>query len=769
MRTNLSEETLKLLAQAKKASICMLDPVIKEELIFRALIDMQHPLWLIIKNKFGLDEIPIKNSISDNLLGNHSDDPDNPDNLKKQKYYFDIANKEAEKDNSRLIEPYHLVKAIFLTNDNDIVKIFKNLGVRMSVITEELNKVSYSDLMDALEKAHIPKPYAPSREALRKTEEYSTILQSDSSPRNDSQTASFGKNLNLLAKDGKLDPVYFRDEEIKTTLEILCRKQQNNPLLVGEAGVGKTAIAEGIAQLIVSERVPDILKNNEIIELNITSLIAGTTLRGQFEEKIQKIIDECARNSNIILFIDEIHMIVGAGGEKGLSDVANIFKPALARGSLRCIGATTTKENNQFIEKDKALKRRFQPIFVKEPTTAQTIEIINKCKDRFEKFHGVTINPEAVKMAVEYADQYIKDKHFPGKAIDLLDHACACEKIDPNSDKIVTAEEIAVLVAKVAQVPITHILGEKTQELSLLEQRLKTRVIGQEEAIRNLVDAIYLIKMGMFINLQKPEGVLLFVGPEGVGKNELAKSLTAALLGDETRMITFDMTEFKDITSINRLIGAAPGYIGYEQESKLVSCIRANPNSIIVMDDIEEAHPDVLSLLKDIFEKGSLTTQDGETVFFSYATFILISNIGVEALKEPDLKNLNYDELCKQIKTTLQHAVEKRFNSSFINTVDKIIYFDPLKREWIKEIVINKIEMVLKRLEARGIRVKISKETEEFLVDKGYSIKFGAQTLNRTIENELLKPLAGYLLSCENKDISVSISKDKKLVFGCRN
>ncbi len=631
----------------------------------------------------------------------------------------------------------------------------------MEVITEELNKISYSDLVKALEKSRIPKIYTPSRESLRRSEQYSFGL------RPYSQLANFGRNLNLLAKDGKLDPVYFRDEEIKTTIEILCRKQQNNPLLVGEAGVGKTAIVEGIAQLIISANVPEVLKNREIIELNITSLVAGTTLRGQFEDRIQGIIEECARNPNIILFIDEIHMIVGAGGDKGLSDAANIFKPALARGSLRCIGATTTKENNQFIERDKALKRRFSAVLVKEPTTAQTIEIINKCKERFEKFHGVKISDEAVKIAVKCADQYIKDKHFPGKAIDLLDNACACEKIDPNSDKIVSEEEIALLAAKIAQVPITHILGQKNQELLLLEQRLKEIIIGQEDAINSLLETIYLIKMGMFINPQKPEGVLLFVGPAGVGKTELAKSLTTALLGDETRMVSFDMAEFKDPMSINKLIGASPGYVGYEQESRLVSCIRSNPNSIILMDSIEEAHPDVLSILKQIFEKGVLTTQDGETVYFSYATFILISNIGAEALKNEDLKNLEYEELCKRVRSVLKTAVDKRFSQAFLNTIDKVIYFDPLKREWMRKIVITKIAAVIKRLEEREIKVTIEEQVNDFLVDKGYSIIFGAKGVNKLIENELLKPLAVYLASCEKKSITVSISKDQKLFFSC--
>jgi len=761
MRTNLSEETLELLAAAKKTSICMMDPIIKEELIMRALIDMEHPLWLIIKNKFGLQDIETKNLISTDLLHNHSDDPDNPENFKKQKEYFDIANKEAKADNSNLIDPYHLFKAIFLMKDNGVIQIFKGMGMHIDEVVQEIEKISYSDLIKVIEKYRSGKPYAPSQKVLRTTEQYYSGLQSGR------ELTQFGRSLNALAREGKLDPVYFRDEEIATTIEILCRKQQNNPLLVGEAGVGKTAIAEGIAQLIVSGNVPANIKDSEIIELSITSLVAGTTLRGQFEERIQHVIDECSKNPNIILFIDEIHMIVGAGGDKGLGDAANIFKPALARGNLRCIGATTTKENNQFIEKDKALKRRFQPVFIKEPTTSQTINILNKCKDRLENFHKVKISNEAVKAAVEYANEYIKDKSFPGKAIDLLDHACAREKIDPNSDKIVTAEEIATIVAKVAQVPITQLLGGKTEELTLLEGRLRERVVGQEDAIKSLVEVMQLTKMNMFIDTQKPKGVLLFVGPAGVGKTELAKSLTTAMLGDESRLILFDMTEFKDATSINKLTGAAPGYIGYEQESRLISCIRSNPNSIIAMEDIDKAHPDVLSLLKQIFERGCLTTQDGETVFFSYATFILISNLGAEVLKEDEFKNLKYEELCKEVKSILVSEVKKRFSASFLNAVDKIIYFSPLKYEWLKQIIRGKIHMILKRLETKDFKVEASEAVEEFLLEKGSSIRFGARYVNKIIENNLLKPLSQYILTCDKKHIFVSISKDKKLSFKC--
>lgn len=762
MITNFSEETLELFARAEEASIGVMEPVINEELIFLALLKSEDPLWIILRSKFQLETALTENSIADYLLKTHADVPSDPDNLKKQKEYFECANKQARKSGSNLIEPYHLLKAVFLTKDNAVISFFKSMGIETKEVLNELDKISYSDLIQIIQKKRSGKPPAPSKEILRTTEQYYTGLQSDA------QLSQFGRSLNVLAKEGKIDPVYFRDEEIETAIEILCRKQQNNPLLVGEAGVGKTAIAEGIAQRIISGNIPSVLRNSQIIELSITSLVAGATLRGQFEERIQKVIEECSKNPNLILFIDEIHMIVGAGGEKGLSDAANIFKPALARGLLRCIGATTVKENNQFINKDKALKRRFETIFIKEPTPEQAGMILDKCKGRFEKFHGVKISDEAVKATVKYASEYIKDKQFPGKAIDLLDHACAREKIDPNSDKIVTAEEIAGIVAKVAQVPITQVLGGKTEEFSLLEERIKNRVIGQDDAVKDLVEMIHLTKMGMFIDSNKPEGVLLLVGPAGVGKTELAKSLCKALLGDETRMITFDMTEFKDPTSINKLTGASPGYVGYEQESRLVSCIRSNPNSIIVMDNIEKAHPDVLSLLNHIFEEGVITTQDGENVFFSYATFILISNIGAEILPEDELKKLGYGELCGSVRAILEKEIHSRLSDSFFNAIDKIIYFNPLKYEWLKKIARDKIQMVLKRLEAKGFKIELDEAIEDFLVSRGYSIKFGARNMNKIIEEELLKPLSQYMISCNKKHIIAGISAHKNISFNCK-
>jgi ATP-dependent Clp protease ATP-binding subunit ClpC len=759
VKTNLSPESQQIILQAKKSSICIMKPVIKEELIMLAFIKLQHPLWLVVKHKFGLEEHILSNIISEDIIKNGADDPDKVYNIKKEEEYFELADSESKKEKSSTIEPKHLFKAIFLSNDNSIQRYLETKGIQKHDLLVDLDKISYADfaaILDKNNKYHTPSPI---RKTIRAAEQYSHDTDSESSLKR------FGRNLNELAKEGKLDPVFFRDEEIQSTIETLCRKKQNNPLLLGEAGVGKTAIAEGIAQLMVAGNIPDIMKGKEIIELSITSLVAGTNLRGQFEENIKRIIDECQQNPNVILFIDEIHMIVGAGGEKGVSDAANMLKPALARGQLRCIGATTTKESRQFLEKDKALKRRFQPVFIKEPTIKQTIGILNKCKDKFESFHKVKINDDAVKAAVEFADKYIKDRHFPGKAIDLIDHACACDRIDPDSDNIITAEKIATIVAKHAQVPTTQLLSGKANELSLLEARLKERVIGQDEVIKDLVEVIHLTKMGMDINPQRPEGVFLFVGPSGVGKTELAKSLTAALLGDESRLVSFDMAEYKEQASTSRLLGAAPGYVGYEQESRFVSTIRSNPNSIILMDEIEKAHPDVLAILKQVFEKGKLSTQDGETVFFSHSTIILTSNIGAEVLKEDELQNLEYTALCKTVKDILEKVVHEKFSQSFLNSIDKMVYFNPINKKCMQKIIDNKIQMIINRLESKGIRLNSDKKIGELLLDKGYSIKFGAKFVDKTIEDHLLKPLTRYMLENNKAEIFAEVAEAGNIIF----
>ena len=755
MRTNFSEESQNLLVQARKCTISRLKPVVKEELIFYALVETEHPLWITMKHKFGLESNPVKNTISSNLIRSGSDDPEIPENIEKQERYYAVSNQVALEDKSPYIDPCHLIKAIFLSEDNCIVRYFQEKGIESSALLELFSSLTYSDMAEAFEKKKKHSDYVPSRQNSKTLNEFYK----------GSDLTQFGRNLNDLAKDGKLDPVYFRDEQINTTIEILCRKQQNNPLLVGEAGVGKTAIVEGIAQKIVTGDVPKILKDKVIIEISLTSLVAGTSLRGQFEENIQKLIKEFEVNSKLLLFIDEIHMIVGAGGEKGLGDAANIFKPALARGHLRCIGATTPKECRQSIERDKALKRRFQQVFVNEPTVDQTIAILDQCKSIFEAFHGVKITDEAVRKAVELANKYIKDRHFPGKAIDMLDHTCARERIDPESNMIIDPEEVAAVVAKDMQVPITQLVVDESEELSFLENRLLERVIGQDSAVHEVVEIVHLTKMGFDIDQKRPEGVFLFVGPSGVGKTELAYSLTTALLGDKSRLIEFNMAEFKEISSINRLLGAAPGYIGFEQESRLASCVRTNPNSIILMDEIEKAHPDIQVLLRKLFEKGMLTTQDGESAYFSHATFILTSNIGADVIDEEALSGLSEEDKKLQVRTSLEKAVKEKFDSDFLNAVDKVVYFDPISVICMKRIILAKIDSVVKRLRSRGYTVNINEKVCDYLLKEGYSIKFGAKFLNKAIETCLMKPLTSYIMSTENKQIDVSFDNDKGILI----
>lgn len=647
MNCNFQQEVRDLISSAKKLSIGHLDPILREELIFLAFIDNHHPLWLILRKKLNLDETVFKNIITNALLRSQLDSPESDINIKKQKEYFGLVSKEAERNSLGEINALCLFRAIFLTT-NAVTDCFIEKGFKMQDILSEIDKISYLDLVDVISHVDRHSNYVPSRKTIGVAESIAQFSDIASF-----SVESFGRDLNELAKKGKLDPVFFREAEIASTIEILCRRKQNNPILIGNAGVGKTAIGEGIAQLIVDGKAPAVMKDMRVVELSLTSLVAGTKYRGEFEEKIQAVIKKCEEDDKLILFIDEIHMIVGAGGDQG-GDAANMFKPALARGTLRCIGATTTAEYHKYIEKDKALVRRFQPVLVKEPTVAQTMEILKKAKNKYEEFHRVTIGDDAIRAACELSDKYIKDRSFPGKAIDLIDHACAKEAINPQSNKVVDGDKIAAIIAKDAQVPITEILSTNSDELNVLGDRLRKRVVGQNEAIDKLVKVICLKRMGMKINEARPEGVFLFVGPTGVGKTELAKSLAEAFLGDESRLSRLSMSEYQEQSSINKILGAAPGYIGHGEESKLLATVRACPNSIFLFDEIEKAHPDVLNILSQICENGVLQSSDGDNAYFNHATIIMTSNIGAEILKG-DAHDCSYSAaLSKQIHTTLK-------------------------------------------------------------------------------------------------------------------
>ena len=617
-----------------------------------------------------------------------------------------------------------------------------------------------------------------------------------------------GRDLTALARQGQLDPVIGRADEIQTTIEVLARRRKNNPVLIGEAGVGKTAIVEGLAQRIVNHEVPEVLRDKRVVELNLNSLVAGSKYRGEFEERIKNVVDEIVEHKDeLVVFIDEIHTIAGAGagGEEGGLDAANVMKPALARGELHLIGATTLNEYQKYIEKDAALERRFQPVFVDEPTVIQAIEILRGLRDTYEAHHKVRISDEAVVAAAELSDRYITNRFLPDKAIDLLDQAAARIRIRSKSrppdlqeleatigtrrremdylssrkrfdeaqalkDEIeelegrlevgtdewrtevgtgsteVTAEDVAEIVSSLTGIPVAELTAEEREKLVGMEQRLHERVIGQEEAVRAVSDAVRRSRAGLTEGA-RPIATLLFLGPTGVGKTELARALAWTVFGDEDAMIRIDMSEYMERHTVSRLVGAPPGYVGYDEGGQLTERVRRRPYAVVLLDEIEKAHPDVHNVLLQVFDDGRLTDGKGRTVDFTNTVIIATSNVGADLIQE-NLRQasqgggLGYEELKEQVSERLR----SHFRPEFLNRIDEIVLFHALDREQIRQIV----ELTLTRLErtARGQGVDLvwDESLLEHLAEAGYQPEYGARELQRLVRNEVESELAREIL-----------------------
>ena len=620
------------------------------------------------------------------------------------------------------------------------------------------------------------------------------------------QLDKYSRDLTKLAREGKLDPVIGRADEIETTIEILARRTKNNPVLIGEPGVGKTAIVEGLAQRIMHDEVPEVLHGKRLIELNINSLVAGSKYRGEFEERIKKVIDEVLSQKNdLILFVDELHTIMRAGGtgEDGGLDVSQIIKPHLARGELHLIGATTLNEYQKHIEKDAALERRFQPVFISEPTVAQTVEILRGLRDRYEAHHKVKITDEAIVTAAELSDRYIANRYLPDKAIDLIDQAAARVRIGITSrppevaeldkkigslkreresaslrkkfeeakaleekieklekkrsetedrwrkEKGVTTSEvkrkhIAEIVSKLTGIPVADLTQEEKEKLLKMRERLHERIIGQEEAVQAVTDAILRSRAGL-TEAKRPIAALLFIGPTGVGKTELAKALAWVVFGDEAAVVRIDMSEYMERHTVSRLIGAPPGYVGYEEGGQLTEVVRRRPYSVILMDEIEKAHPDVHNILLQVFDEGRLTDGKGRVVDFTNTIIISTSNIGSDIIQNnlTATKAKPYDEL----KGELMDMLHQRFKPEFLNRIDEIILFQALTKEQIKLIIGLQLERVKSTTRGQGIELKFTDAVLERLADVGYVPEFGARELKRKIQTEIETPLAREILS----------------------
>jgi ATP-dependent Clp protease ATP-binding subunit ClpC len=639
---------------------------------------------------------------------------------------------------------------------------------------------------------------------------------------------AFGRDLTALARENKLDPVIDRTQEIERVVQILSRRTKNNPVLLGEAGVGKTAIVEGLAQLIIAGNIPEVLRGKRIVVLDLALMVAGTKYRGQFEERIKAIMEEIKRSQDVIIFIDELHTLVGAGAAEGAIDASNIMKPSLSRGEMQCIGATTINEYRKYIEKDAALERRFQTIMVEPPTIEQTIKILKGLRDKYEAHHRVTFKDEALEAAAVLSDRYITGRFMPDKAIDLIDEAGSrsrlnvliipenIKSIEANVESLrkekeayiksqdfekaaslrdeersvrqelerlnkewsqakdkmrpeVTAEDIAKILAQWTGIPVFRLEEKESEKLLKIEDQLHKRVVGQNEAIQAIANAVRRSRAGIK-DPKRPIGSFIFLGPTGVGKTLLARALAEFMFGDEEALLQLDMSEYMEKFNVSRLIGAPPGYVGYEEGGQLTERVRRRPYAVILLDEIEKAHPDVFNLLLQVFEEGRLTDSFGRKVSFKNTIIIMTSNVGAELIRKTGslgFKSQKEEGTYQDMKDKLLEEVKHAFKPEFLNRIDDIIVFRQLIREDLAKIIDIEIDYVIGRLKEQKIYLEVSQEAKELLIEKGFDPVFGARPLKRTIQRFLEDSLANEIISKKYKEGSLIkvTRKNEELIF----
>ncbi|MDG1933523.1 MAG: ATP-dependent Clp protease ATP-binding subunit [Flavobacteriales bacterium] len=722
--------------------------------------------------------------------------------------------------NEREIKTIHVLLAILLDPNNIITISFEHIHINYEIVIDEYERQYNKDVTSSIDDddfdEHNDDVFGPSRDdtSKRKTKSNTPVLD------------SFGRDLTNYALEDKLDPIVGRNKEIERVSQILSRRKKNNPILVGEPGVGKSAIAEGLALRIVQKKVSRVLFNKRVIMLDLAALVAGTKYRGQFEERMKGLITELEANPDIILFIDEIHTLVGAGGTTGSLDASNMFKPALARGELQCIGATTLNEYRQHIEKDGALERRFQKVQVDPTSITETIEILNNIKSKYEEHHNVIYTEDAINSCVILSDRYINDRFLPDKAIDALDEAGSrvhitnikvpdhiskielklkntttakkesikkqkfeeaaelrdkekklsaqlehsqniWEKELKQNKETVDEENVADVISIMTGIPVNRVASKERKKLSLMSEEIKKKIIGQNDAVEKVVKAIRRNRVGLK-DPSKPIGSFIFLGPTGVGKTQLTKILSQELFDSNESLIRIDMSEYMEKFAVSRLVGAPPGYVGYEEGGQLTEQVRRKPYSVILLDEIEKAHPDVFNLLLQALDDGIMTDSLGRKISFKNTIIIMTSNIGARELKDFG-QGIGFNTTAKQTntannnKSVIEKALKRAFAPEFLNRIDDIIIFNHLKKEDINIIIDIEMNSLLKRIEVLGYKVTISKKAKDFIAEKGFDVKFGARPLNRAIQKYFEDPLSEMIISAQIKEgdiIKVDLDKE---------
>ena len=796
-------------------------------------IDTEHVLYGLTK---------IKDSVANKILNNYGITSDALENVFDKLYKNSSSLIASEVDLSIDTKEAILIASQFANQighdfvgtEHLLIAILMGENYDANTIIKRYFRANINDIKNSVLQVLKSKAMGTNNYGMNMDYEDSSTMQNNDYSRNQTDLPEFmksmGRDLTQKARDGKIDPIIGRTQEIERVIEILCRKNKNNPVLIGEAGVGKSAVVDGLALAIANGNVPELLKNKTIFSLELGGLMAGTKYRGELEERLKQVIDYITNNKDIIVFIDEIHTLVQVGGDKGEVNPADMLKPYLARGEFQTIGATTTDEYRKYIEKDKALERRFQPVMINPPTVEQTIEILRGLKDSFEVFHKVKISDDAIVAAASLSDRYIMDRSLPDKAIDLIDEASSKAKVigkkkpdevvaleeqiskfeaekkealfaenfekagefrdkireaqdklkqlqsssvSDSNDLTITQEDICNIISEWTKIPVSKITENERERLLKLEEILHKRVIGQNEAVQAVSKAIRRARIGLKDN-NRPIGSFLFLGQTGVGKTELCKALAEAMFDNENAVIRLDMSEFMEKHSVSKLIGSPPGYVGFDEGGQLTEKVRRKPYSVILFDEIEKAHPDVFNLLLQVLDDGRLTDSQGRTVSFKNTIIIFTSNVGVSELPKKkgafgfgdgdnNSKELDYNE----IKEILMNALKKQFKPEFLNRIDVITVFHPLKYEQLSQIAKLFISNLNKRLIKQGSSLKVTESALKYLIDKGYDSEYGARPLRRLIEQEIEDKIAEQFLegNIPNNSVIIISAKDGKLSF----